>query len=128
MSDIKDIVEYRLQQSEAAIRMAEIAAAQEDWNHVCNRLYYAAFYTVSAYLAAVNDDVRTHNGVRVRVHKLFVKPGLIEQELGELYDELFNNRQDADYADFVTFKEDDVKPLMPKTGEFVEAIKSYINI
>jgi len=28
MSDIKDIVEYRLQQSEAAIRMAEIAAAQ----------------------------------------------------------------------------------------------------
>jgi len=69
-----------------------------------------------------------HNGVRVRVHKLFVKPRLIEQELGELYDELFNNRQDADYADFVSFKEDDVKPLMPKTGEFVEAIKSYINI
>lgn len=128
MSDVKSVIEYRLQQSEAAFKMAEIASEQRDWNHVCNRLYYAAFYAVSAYLAGVNDDVRTHNGVRVRVHKLFVKTELVKQEMGGLYDELFNNRQDADYADFAVFSEEDVVPLIPRTREFVEAIKSYINI
>jgi uncharacterized protein (UPF0332 family) len=73
MSDAKEIVEYKIGRADAAFRMAVIASGEADWNHVCNRLYYAIFYVVSAYLVSVNADVKTHNGIRIKFHNIFIK-------------------------------------------------------
>jgi uncharacterized protein (UPF0332 family) len=128
MSDLKDIVEYRIGQSTASFKIALLVCEKDDWNHVCNRLYYSAFYVVSAYLASINDNAKTHNGVKNKFHNEFIKTGLLNTEYGKLYDVLFSNRQDADYADFVMFSQEEVYPLIGETKKFIEEIKSFIKI
>ena len=41
--------------------------------------------------------------------------GFITDEESQFYDQLYTNRQKADYADFVTFEEETVKELIEKT-------------
>jgi uncharacterized protein (UPF0332 family) len=128
MNSVKDIVEYRLGQSEAAFKMALVALDIGDWNHVCNRLYYSAFYAVSAYVVWVNENAKTHNGAKSKFHSIFIKSGLVENKYGELYDLLFTNRQDADYTDFIVFTKEAVFPLIEETKSLLGVIKSYIKI
>jgi hypothetical protein len=49
-------------------------------------------------------------------------------KFGELYEELFNNRQDADYSDFLIFSKEEIFPLIEETKVLLELIKSFIKI
>lgn len=124
--DIEKIVEFRLGNSDRAYVMAVAAAELGDWNHVINRLYYAAFYSVSAYFAKKSVYIKTHNGTRIQFHRELVKTGIINLEYGELYDELFNKRQDSDYADFLIMTKERTEPLIEETFEMVKRIKEII--
>lgn len=41
-----------------------------------------------------------------------MKDGVLRRELGKLYSHLFDWRQESDYADFIDFDEEIVKPLI----------------
>jgi uncharacterized protein (UPF0332 family) len=56
----------------------------------------------------------------------FVKTGLIPTELGKHFDRLFSNRQEGDYADFIVFKANEVRPWLDETTAFVAYIDSLI--
>src|SRR5882757_8458354 len=112
MNDGKQLVEYRISRSEVALKMAKMAALAEEWNLVANRLYYSAYYMLSAYFASIKINVKTHNGNRIKFHELFVRRHMVSSAYGELYDLLFNNRQEADYADFSVLKKEDIFPLI----------------
>jgi len=43
-----------------------------------------------------------------------------------LYDELFNKRQDSDYADFIIMSQEDAESLIIETKELIDVIKKYI--
>jgi uncharacterized protein (UPF0332 family) len=45
-----------------------------------NRLYYAAFYSVSAALLERQLSFKKHSGVRAAFHREFIKTGLLEVE------------------------------------------------
>ncbi|MCJ7546374.1 MAG: HEPN domain-containing protein [Deltaproteobacteria bacterium] len=64
-----------------------------------------------------------HSGVRSLFHQNFVKPGLVDIELGQLYDRLFDNRQKGDYADLIRFDPDSVRPWYDEAQRFVRAIE-----
>ncbi len=63
-----------------------------------------------------------HSGVRALFHQNFVKSGIINMELGQLYDRLFDNRQKGDYADLVWFDSDEVRPWLEETKKFVDVV------
>ncbi len=128
MNDIERLVKYRIDRADTAFRMAKVAAVENEWNLVCNRLYYAVFYMLSAYLASVNSDNKTHNGTRIKFHAIFVKTQRLRREDGELYDLLFSNRQDADYSDFLILKKEEIFPLIEETNKLLELIKSFIKV
>ena len=44
------IVTYRLEKAENALKQVEANIANEFWNLIANRLYYAAYYAVTALL------------------------------------------------------------------------------
>ena len=60
------------------------------------------------------NDIKaeTHNGVKTQLFLNFIKDGLLAKEHGKLYSHLFDWRQESDYADFIDFDEDFVKPLL----------------
>lgn len=119
-----DLVKYRLSRAYESIDEANILAQSEHWNTVANRLYYAAFYAVSALLIKNEILATTHNGVKVNFHKHFIKKDIINIQSGQLYNNLFNKRQEGDYQDFHFFDEQTIYPLIEKTRNFIETINN----
>lgn len=91
-----------------------------------NRLYYTMFYAVSALFVSRDQSYGKHSAVRAALHRDFIKPGLIDKQVGRLYDELFNARQQGDYAPLVEFDKEvvieqaaDVGQLLPQMRQLV---------
>ena len=74
------------------------------WNTAVNRLYYACFYAVTALLHNSNLDTKTHSGVKRMFSLHFIKNGLISEDIGAFYTDLFNMRQNADYEDEIEYE------------------------
>lgn len=91
-----------------------------------NRLYYACFYAVSALLAQNEFTSSKHTGIRSLFNLNFVKTGKISKDAAEIYNDLFDRRQEGDYADYVVFKEDQVLPRITKTAFFIETIRVFL--
>jgi len=95
-------------------------------NTCVNRLYYACFYAVSALLVTRGISTSKHGHLRSLLHRDFVKTGLIPAELGRHFDRLFSSRQEGDYADFVVFKADEIRPWLDESKAFVDYVEGLI--
>ncbi len=124
--EIKKIILYKMDRAYETLEEAELMGKYNHWNTCVNRLYYACFYSVCALLLTENLSSSKHTGIRSLFNKYFVRPGLISEASGVLYNELFENRQESDYADFVIMKEDFVCPWIDKTRIFLDTIKIMI--
>jgi uncharacterized protein (UPF0332 family) len=124
---LKDLIGYRLEKAIQTLDDAKLLAKANRWNPCVNRLYYACFYAVSALLAKNELSSSKHTGVRSLFNLNFVKTGKISKETAEIYNDLFDRRQEGDYADYVVFTEDQVLPRIDKTGIFIKAIISLLD-
>ena len=115
---------YRLEKAAETLAAAELLATHGMWNAVVNRLYYAAFYAVTALLVKASVETKSHSGVKTQFFLHFVKTGLINLEQGRLYGDLFDWRQKGDYGDFFDFSESDVKPLLGPTAALINKISA----
>ncbi len=109
-------------QKKETLEEAEVLSSTGHWNACVNRLYYACFYAVSALLSKHDLSSSKHSGVRSFFNRHFVKTGIISKETAEIYNSLFERRQEGDYEVFVKFEEDDVKPWIKETETFVNAV------
>lgn len=119
-----DLIAYRLERARETLKDARILADVGSWNSCVNRLYYACFYAVSALLLQRGLQSTKHSGIRSLFNLHFVKTGLISKRLGETYNDLFEYRQEGDYADLARFQEDQVRPWLAKAEEFVARIEA----
>ncbi len=120
------LVQYRLEKADRSIEEAHALAKIGHWDTVANRLYYACFYPITAYLAQQDVKAITHKGIKAAFHQELIKTELMSQELGKFYTDLFNKRQEADYQDFVELTQSTIEPLIPETALFIEKIKELI--
>lgn len=119
-------VKYRLEKAEETYEVAELLIENEKWNSAVNRLYYASFYAVTGLLVNTEITTKSHSGVKTQFFLNFIKRGIIDQELGKLYGDLFDWRQKGDYGDFFDFEEKDVRPLLEPTRKLIDQIKEEI--
>lgn len=91
-----------------------------------NRMYYSAFYIVTAYFAFKDWTVKTHSGVKTKLHLELTSKNLITSEEAKTYGLLFQKRGEFDYDDFVTFTRDEIVTLYERTNELVQKIESLI--
>jgi uncharacterized protein (UPF0332 family) len=117
---------YRLERAYETLEEAELLFRNGHVNTFVNRLYYACFYAVSAWLILRSLSSSKHSGIRAMFHQHLVKPGFIGVEQGLLYDRLFNNRQKADYVDLVCFEADEVASWLVAAKEFVDSVNALI--
>lgn len=121
-----ELVNYRLSRAKEAFEDGEILASNQRWNSAANRLYYACFYIVSAYLAKQEIEAVTHSGLKSAFNKELVKTGKVDKEDGILFNKLFNMRQEADYEDFHSMRQVDILPLLPKIKSLIAEIENII--
>jgi uncharacterized protein (UPF0332 family) len=53
--------------------------------------------------------------------------GKLRKEETDTYNELFENRQDADYKDSIVFTEEEIERLIERTNKLIDEIKKLIN-
>ncbi len=126
-SELQELVAYRLRRAMETLEEARIMGKIEHWNACANRLYYAAFYAVSALLVRDGLTATKHSGVKALFNRHYVKTGKISKAEGRLYNRLFDLRQEGDYLDFVLLDKERVAPLMKATADFIEAIRSLLS-
>lgn len=121
------LIEYRMERARETLGEARIMFDAGRINTYVNRLYYACFYAVSALLLTRNFSTSKHGYLRSLMHREFVKTGLIPKELGRHFDMLFGSRMEGDYADFTTFKADEVVGWLEQTQAFIKHIEGLIS-
>ena len=120
--DLKEVIRYWLQKAHESIDAAQDEMGAGRLSFSVNRIYYACFYVVSAFLLEQRLQFRKHSGVRASFHKHLVKPGLVSLEHGKLYEELFEARQRGDYIELVQFEPAQVGDWLLRAREFVQAV------
>lgn len=117
------VVLYRLEKAANTLLDAEKVIELKMWATGANRLYYAAYYAVSALLVANGISAKTHEGIIRMFNQFFVATGKIERELGRQYNGLFTMRLTGDYGDcFDLQEEEDVAPKVEPTRKLLEAV------
>ncbi|MBR5984528.1 MAG: HEPN domain-containing protein [Bacteroidales bacterium] len=121
-SERKAMVEYKLSKANRTFEQAKGNVPLMFWEVIANRLYYSAYYAVSALLLANGISAQTHNGVIQMFSLHFVKTKIVPDEFGKLYSKLFTLRLTGDYNDSYSLTESDVLPLVAPTEEFISVI------
>ena len=120
------LVTYKIEKAIKTLEQVKTIIPMGYWEIVANRLYYAAFYAVSAFLINKGLTAQTHHGVMHLFGLHFIKTGLMDNRFGVLYGRLFSLRQTGDYSDTFDLTEEDVTPLIVPTGEFIDVIDELI--
>ena len=123
----KAIVQIRIEKAKKAF--AEIALLTDNalWQTAANRLYYACYYVVTALLTQNGIIAKTHQGVINQFGLHFVITGIMSQQEGRLFKDLFELRQVSDYADWITLNEGDIIPKIEPAEKFIAKIEKLLN-
>jgi hypothetical protein len=116
----KELAKYWMKKSKRSLEAAQHEFECENHDFCANRLYYSAFYAVSAVLILKGQTYKKHSAVRAALHRDFVKEGLIPIEYGALYDALLQDREEADYVAFVEFDPEILEEEIKQVEEFIK--------
>jgi uncharacterized protein (UPF0332 family) len=121
-----EVVRYWWSQAEESLSSAWRETAAGAYTFAVNRLYYTAFYGVSAALLERQRSFRKHSGVRAAFHRDFIRTGLLDVEWGRFYDRLFEDRQEGDYIALVSFDQDYIAAQLVRCAAFLENLRPLI--
>ena len=121
-TDRKLVVAYRLEKAHRTYDQVLANLSFGFWELIANRLYYSAYYAVSALLIAHGHFAKTHDTIIRVFGQNFVKTGRITKDLGRLYTKLYTLRIKGDYEDKFNLTEEDVKPLVEPTKLLIEQV------
>lgn len=123
-----DLLKYRREKAAETLEDARILFERKRLFSTVNRIYYALFYEVTALLRTKNLSSPKHTGVRALFNEHFVKPGLIEVEIGKFYSKMFDFRQEGDYDDLIYFEEEKVKTWLETAESYLIQLEKAVDM
>lgn len=119
-------IQLELERVDKTLAQVEGLRAQQYWDTLANRLYYALFHAVSAMLISDCREVGSHKGAAIRFHQYYVKTGLFTLEEGSFYSQMETLREKADYNCYFEADEEKLTPYIEPTRQILAKINSYI--
>jgi uncharacterized protein (UPF0332 family) len=120
------LVQYWWSKAVDSLSSAKREFDANELSFAMNRIYYAAFYAVSAALMKRGSTFKKHTGVRIAFHREFIKTGLLDSEWAKFYDQLFEDRQEGDYIALTTFDPAYVESQLTRCAEFQNRMRPFI--
>ena len=121
------VVRYWWSRAEESLASARREFEAKAYTLAVNRLYYSAFYAISAALFERHRSFKKHSGVRAAFHREFIKTGLLEVKWGKLYDQIFQDRQEGDYLAFITFEPEYVESQLTRCTQFLDDLRPLVS-
>lgn len=118
----KILISIRLTKSDDAMKDVELLLNNNRWGLLANRLYYSAYYVVSALLIAYGYTAKTHNGINQIFNRFFGQTKIIDLSLTRHYSRLLNLRITGDYSDNYEIQKEDVLPVVEPTKELIKIV------
>jgi hypothetical protein len=122
-----EIVRYWWEKAWESLGSARREITAKSYSFAVNRLYYAVFYGASAALFDKKLSFKKHSGVRASFHREFIKTGLLNEEWGKIYDQLFEDRHESDYIALVEFEHEYVENQYTLCNRFLNELKPLIS-
>ena len=119
-----DVVIYRLEKAQTTLEQAKGVLNLRYWEIIANRLYYAAYYAVSALLIANGYQVKSNEGIVTLFGLHFVKEGIVPQKIGRFFNHLLELKLNGDYSDNYNLTEEDVLPLFEPTEQLIDQVSA----
>lgn len=121
--DRKEVVRYRLEKAQRTYNEAITNIQYGYVEIVANRLYYAAYYAVTAFLIANGISIRTHSGVRSMFGLHLIKTKRLESKFSPIFNTLFSLRMTGDYEDRRNLDmKKEVLPLVKPAQELIDKV------
>lgn len=121
-----EAVRYWWDKAFESLNAARRELAADAHGFAVNRAYYALFYAVSALLLEEGRRFKKHSGVRAAFNREIVKPGRLDRKHGDLYNQLFRDRQEGDYVEFTGFDAEYVREKIEACERFLADIRPLI--
>lgn len=122
----KTLSKYRFEKSKKLLDDAGLLLKEKRCESSVNRSYYAVLNAAKAALILFGIDPKSHEGVKTMVSKKLVLDGLIPKEYGKWFRNLLFEREDADYADYVTIDKADAEEAFENASKFIRKIEEVI--
>jgi uncharacterized protein (UPF0332 family) len=122
----KTLANYRIQKAHRFLEDAELLLKEKRWESSINRSYYAVLSAAKAMLILFGIDPKTHEGVKKMINKQLVLEGLLSKEQGKWFRNLLFEREDVDYADYVSIDSSDAKSAFRNATKFLKKANALI--
>ena len=129
MSEINhrdSVVRYWWTKAEESLASAQREVEARSFSFAMNRIYYAAFYAVSAALLNRHIAFKKHSGVRAAFHREFIKSDLLDAQWGKFYNQLYEDRQEGDYVALSNFEHEYVFTQLVRCREFLSQLHPLV--
>lgn len=121
-----ELINYRRKRAKEALEDARIMFERARLFSTVNRIYYATFYEVIALLITKGLTSSKHSGVKSIFNREFVKTGIVKEDIGDFYNNMFEFRQKGDYGDFAEFEKEKVQAWLKKAENFINTLDNII--
>ncbi|MHB0987807.1 MAG: HEPN domain-containing protein [Bellilinea sp.] len=123
---VKQLIQYRLEQSRETLREGEILAREGLWHGVINRAYYAMFYATLALTVFRSESISKHSGVISFFDKEFIRTGIFPKEYSRMLHLAYDRRQSNDYGEFSYVDKGEAETALSEAKSFVETVDAYL--
>lgn len=126
--DKRILLQRWIEKANEALSAAQDNIISDNLTTAQNRIYYSVFYSVMALAYFKDFHTSKHTELMGWFNKNFIKTEIFSKEMGTLYKNAFNDRNQADYT--ITFKPqvEGLKDLCCKAEAFIRQISLYINL
>ena len=77
-------------------------------------------------MALKEVDSKRHSGVIALFNEHFIKPNLLPKEIYRIITSAKDNRERADYEDYVEFSKEEAEEQLKKAKEFVVTVENLL--
>jgi uncharacterized protein (UPF0332 family) len=124
--DRETLTNYRIDKAKKAEDDARFLIDNNKLHLAVNRIYYGAFYILSALALKYQFQTTSHQELIGWFNKEFVKEELIDRKYGRFVHKAYDKRSKADYADYVEFEKEEVLAMFNEMKDFLEKIEELL--
>lgn len=122
----KETIRTYLDLAQDGLREARVLRGTNLLRAANSRAYYGAHYALVAALYSLNVVRSKHSGIESAISQFMVKPGLIEEEFKDIFQELRSLREDSDYEPRFVPDEAQTDRLLTNAERFVARMEEFL--